>query len=84
MMAFRGMLVGAAEKAGMAVPPDEDDFDPMEFPHFHVFCNAQLGCAMNPGEHWENAVAITSIPMDKIKTVTVLDLIAAGYRSKGI
>ena len=57
MLAFPGMLVDAAEKAGMKVPQnaDEDSWSGNEYPHFYVFCKLQLGRIMRPGEHWENA-----------------------------
>jgi len=85
MFAFKGMIANAAEEAGMKVPADADGkWDPKEFPHFNVFCMVQLGCAMYPGEHWNNAKVIASIPDDKIKTATVEDLIEAGYYSKGL
>lgn len=78
MMAFPGMIVSAAEKAGMPVPPNPDDFDPNDFPHFQVFCYAQLGRGMKPGEHWSNAEVIAGIPDDEIRSVTFADLIDRG------
>lgn len=76
MLAFSSMLVSAAKKAGMAVPPDPDEFDADSFPHFQVFCLVQLGRACRPGEHWDNAKVIASIP--DIKSATLMDLITAG------
>jgi hypothetical protein len=43
MLAFPGMLAGAAEQAGMKVPSNPDDFDPNEFPHFFVFVRSSSG-----------------------------------------
>jgi len=79
MLIFPGMLVSAAEKVGMAVPPDPEEFVTEEYPHFRVFCNAQLGRAMNPGEHWDNAEIIAKIPDDEILKVTLEGLIAKGF-----
>ena len=78
MMAFPGMLVPAAEQAGMKVPEDPDEFDAEEFPHFQVFCNAQLCRPMTPGEHWENAKVIAEIPDAEIRMLTLPDLIGRG------
>ena len=78
MMCFPAMLLSAAEQAGMKVPPDPDNFSDHEYPHFRVFCNAQLGRAMTVGEHWENAKIIAAIPEDKIMEVTFPDLLGLG------
>lgn len=82
MLAFPSMLVEPAIKAGMKVPEDSDNFDPNEYPHFQVFCLMQLGSAMPyPSVHWDNAFVIASIPEDKIKTITVLEIIALGFHA---
>lgn len=79
MLAFPGMIVGSAEKAGMNVPPDPNNFDAAEFPHFDVFCKIQLCRPMlNFGEHWDNAEIIAEISDDEIKTVTLEQLLAKG------
>jgi len=79
MMAYPGMLVGAAEKAGMKVPPDPDgEWKVEEFPHFNIFCTVQLGRRIRWGEHWDNAKVVAAIPEDKLKTITLMELIEAG------
>lgn len=76
MLAFPIMLVPAAKRAGMKVPPKTDSYDPIEYPHFHVFCNAQLARPMTcPDEHWHNAGIIAAIPADKIRAITLADLV---------
>lgn len=72
------MLVGAADQAGMKVPPDPEYFSSEEFPHFYVFCAVQLGRRMEPGEHWENAKVIAAIPEEEIRSVTLEKLIDKG------
>lgn len=80
MIAFPFMLFRPAEQAGMKTPTDEE-YDPNEFPHFHVFCSMQLGAPMpNPSSHWENAKVIAAIPSDQIKTVTPKDILALGFQ----
>lgn len=79
MMVFPSMLVGAAEKAGMKVPPDTDKFDKTEFPHFAVFCTLQLARPIRvPGEHWGNAKIIVAVPDDQIMKLTLADFLARG------
>ena len=89
MLAFPGMLVSAAQKAGINVPPTLDgtaekavtesveDYKE-HFPHFYVFCMVQLCQPMVMGEQWDNARVVASVPTEDIKSVTVLDLIARG------
>ena len=72
-------IAKAAEDAGMRLPPDIDNVDPEQFPHFHVYCAVQLGCSITWGNHWNNAKIIAAIPDDKIKQVTHEDLEALGF-----
>lgn len=66
MIIFPHMRVPAAEKAGIAIPPDEENYEPAEYPHWHILCLTQLQRPMLPGEHWENAEAPVQIPADKL------------------
>lgn len=80
MIAFPSMLVNPAKQAGIAVPPDPDNYEPEEFKHFHFFCTAQLGQSMpTPSAHWENAVIIAAIPEAEIKTIIWSQLISLGF-----
>lgn len=79
MIMFPEMIAQAAEKAGMLVPPDANgEWNPEEYPHFSIFCDVQLCRRIRWGENWENAKVVARIPLDKIKTVTLNDLIADG------
>lgn len=79
MLAFPGMLVPAAKQANMKVPPNPEEFPSDEFPHFAVFCNAQLARPMSSStEHWSNAKVIAAVPEDQIRTVCLDDLIERG------
>ncbi len=80
MMAYPSMLVEAAIKAGMEVPLNPDErFDEIKFPHFHLFCETQLGRKIRWGEHWENAKVIASLPVDELNSVTIADLRSRGF-----
>lgn len=80
MIAFPGMIAKAAEQAGMTVPVDPDEeFNADEFPHFHVYCNVQLGVPVTWGNHWENAKIIAAIPVENIKKVTYTELVEKGF-----
>ena len=78
------MLVEAATTAGISVPNDVDEYDSEQnredYPHFYVFCQLQLGKPMrDPGEHWENAKVVASVPKELIREVTIEDLLEAGF-----
>jgi hypothetical protein len=80
MIAFPGMLVKPAEKAGMKVPDDPDNFSPGDFVHFTVFCNMQIGASMPyPSCVWDNAEVLAAIPEDELKTMLWCDIVARGY-----
>lgn len=80
MLAFPGMVLAPAEKAGIKTPEDPDEYNPNEFPHFYIFCKCQLGRRMPwPTAHWENAQVIASIPEDKIKEVTFEQVLLMGF-----
>lgn len=79
MMAYPGMIADAAKKAGMKVPENPDgEWKVEEYPHFNIFCNVQLGRRIRWGEHWENAKVVAAVPEDKLKTITLMELIEAG------
>ena len=79
MIIYPSQLIPAAEEAGMKVPSLEE-FDPEQYPHFAVFCNAQLCRPLTSwNEHWENAKVVASITEDKIKLITPVELTARGF-----
>ena len=79
MIAFPVMLKGAAELAGMKVPPDLEKYSNSDYPHWHCFCVLQLGRAVTyHGEHWDNAKIIAAVPDDDIMKFSVKDFIALG------
>lgn len=81
MIAFPMMLMAPAQEAGIKVPPDADDFDRNEYPHFAVFLTMQLGASMpSPTAHWENAKVVAGISEDKIRSITPQDLFDAGFQ----
>ena len=90
MLAFLGMLAGPMAEAGIRVPPDfaeKMDFYEIylpnlreEYPHLFVYAIAQLGAALpSPTSHWTNAKIIASIPDDKIRSITMGELLDMGW-----
>lgn len=81
MIAEPAGLVGPAKEAGIAIPEDLEEFDPEEYPHWDAFCTMQLGRPMpNASCHWENAKVIARIPLDKIKTITIREMLNMGFQ----
>lgn len=81
MIAFDDMLVKPAEEAGIKVPPDLENYNPENFPHWNVFCNLQLGSPMpNWTVHYDNAKVVAKVPDDKIKTIKVRELEELGFQ----
>jgi hypothetical protein len=82
MFLFAELLVEAAEQAGIKVPPDPEEWEVLseEYPHFYVFCACQLERPMQPGEHWENAKVIASIPTDQLRKMKIGDFRRAGVK----
>jgi hypothetical protein len=81
MIAFRGMLVGPAQEAGIKVPVDPDNFDANEYSHWAVYCTMQLGRRIpTMTEHWGNAKIIAGIPEEKIRSVTIEAISALGFQ----
>jgi len=81
MIAFPSMLIYPAKNAGMKVPEDADNYDPNEFPHFHVFCTVQIG-APHPyaGCHFDNAKIIAALSDKEIKEITYEELMDNGFQ----
>lgn len=79
MIAYTGMLLPAAKKAGMRTPIDPDDFNAADFPHFNLFCVVQIGKAVRyHGEHWHNAEVIARLTKEEIDAITLEYLIEKG------
>ena len=71
--------VNAAKKAGMKTPEDPDNgYDKEKYPHFFIYCMVQLCRRIRWGEHWDNAVVVAKIKEEKLKTITLEQLIAMG------
>jgi hypothetical protein len=79
MIAFEGLLIPHAEAAGMKVPPNPEEFDAAQYPHFRVFCNVQIGSPMpSPTAPSENARVIAKLTKAEVQTVTLERLVDLG------
>jgi len=81
MIAYPRVLVPAAEKAGIKIPPDPNEFDSEEYPHFHVLCIMQLGSPMPYwGVIWDNAQVVADCNDEEILEITAQQLIDRGFQ----
>ncbi len=80
MKAFVSMLVDPAQKAGMKVPPDPENYDKGEYVHFYVFEHCQLGQPMPyPGCDFDNAKLIAELSEDEVRGITYPELVDKGF-----
>jgi hypothetical protein len=84
MIAFASLLVPPAEQAGIKIPDVVSDdnltYDPKDYPHWHIFCNAQLGTPMPSADaHWNNAHVVASLSEFDTKVITMKELVDRGF-----
>jgi hypothetical protein len=76
-----GMLVEAAKKAGIKVPKNPNKFDEKKYPHFAIFCNAQLGRRLPYWSVvWDNADVVAKLTLKETKSITLPQLIKKGFQ----
>lgn len=81
MITFPSLLANAASKSGIMVPQIVDNYSREDYPHWFVFCWAQLGRPMpSPVSHWNNAKLIAGIPANQLKYVSIEDLNKKGLQ----
>jgi len=77
MFAFPLSIARFAEEEGMSVPND-DEYDPEKYVHFHVLCVITLGQPISPGgfQSWirHNTKSLLAIPEQDLKEMLVEDL----------
>lgn len=80
MKAFPEMIAPAAGEAKIKMPPDLENYDKEQYPHWFVFCQLQLGSPMPyPSVDWDNAKVIASLSSEEILKVTPEELVAKGF-----
>ena len=75
-------LRAAAENAGIEVPDETEEFVISEYPHFALFCYAQLNKPMKfPFDHWTNAKVIAKLSHCGLKEISPQGLFEMGFKS---
>ena len=81
MIAFPRLLCKPALRAGILVPKNQDNYDPDDYPHWHLFLTAQLGQPMPCWNvQWDNAKVVAGLTIEQVKTVTLIGLKRRGFQ----
>lgn len=79
MIAVSEILAECAREAGIKVPENLDEYDPNDFPHWHVYHSVQFG---QPMPHWsahrDNAKVVADVPESMIRIIKLSALIERG------
>lgn len=78
MFMFPGMFYNHIKDSKLKMPEDFENYDPEEYPHFHVFILTHLGQPIDIVALEDNANIIADIPENAIKSVTLNDLMEKG------
>ena len=78
MFIFPGMFYNHIKDSKLKMPEDFENYDPEEYPHFHVFILTHLGQPIDVAALEDNANIIADIPENAIKSVTLNDLMEKG------
>lgn len=78
MFMFPGMFYDHIKDSKLKMPDDFEDYNPGEYPNFHVFMLIHLGQPLDIAALEDNANIIADISEDAIKSVTLNDLMKKG------
>lgn len=78
MFIYEGMFESHIKDSKLKMPENFDEYNPEEYPHFHVFMIVHLGRPINVESLEDNANIIAEISDEDIKTVTLEDLLSRG------
>lgn len=80
MFIFPGMYHPHIKDSNLKMPADFDNYDPAEYPHFHLFLMAHTRMAFDPTDLEYNANIIAEIPKDRLKEISFKNLMELGIR----
>ena len=67
---FPGMYHPHIKDSKLKMPEDFDNYDPKEYPHFHLFIMAHSNMAFDPVDLEYNANLIAEIPEDRLNDIS--------------
>lgn len=79
MIMLNSLLVEPAKQANIKVPDNIEEYDPQEYPHFHVYCTFQINRPIpTPTSIWTNAEVVANIPESQIREITFNQIVELG------
>lgn len=75
MFMFPGMFYNHIKDSKLKMPEDFENYNPEDYPHFHVFMLTHLGQPLDIAALEDNANIIAGIPKENIKSVSFSDLL---------
>lgn len=78
MFMFPEMFYNHIKDSKLKTPEDFENYNPEEYPHFHVFILTHLGQPIDIAALEDNANIIAGIPKENIKSVSFDDLLEMG------
>lgn len=75
---FPEMFYNHIKDSKLKMPEDFENYNPEEYPHFHVFMLAHLGQPIDIAVLEDNANIIAEISEENIKSVSFNDLLEMG------
>lgn len=78
MFMFPRMFYTHIKDSNLKIPNDFENYNPEEYPHFHVFMLTHLGQPIDITALEDNANIIAEIPEENIKGVSFNDLLEMG------
>ena len=78
MFAFPRMFYNHIKDSKLKMPEDFENYNPEEYPYFHVFMMTHLGKPIDITALEDNANIIADIPENDIKNVMLKDLMEKG------
>ena len=78
MFMYPGMFYNHIKDSKLKMPDDFENYNPEEYPNFHVFMLMYLGQPIDIAALEDNANIIAEIPEENIKSVNFNDLLEMG------
>ena len=75
---FPGMFYNHIKNSKLKMPDDFENYNPEEYPHFHVFVLTHLGQPLDIAALEDNANIIADISDENIQSVSFSDLLEMG------
>lgn len=84
ILCFPEMFKVHLSDSNLKCPDNFSEYDKEEYPHFHIFLMSHLETEIRIDSLKEDADIIAKIPEDKIRNITIGELIDLGVNLQGV